>query len=72
MGLASDRTMNFLHGGPTPVYQTHPVYISGGNNPDGRNPAFIDILLSEAEDQAAVLRDYDSVAAAVVRMIGHR
>jgi hypothetical protein len=72
VGLATDRTMNFLYGGPTPVYQEHPVYISGGNNPDGRNPTFIDILLPEDIDQTAVLRDYDSVTPAVVRMVGGR
>ncbi len=72
VGLATNRTMNFLYGGPTPVYPDHPVYISGGNNPEGRNPAFIDILLPEDIDQTAVLRDYDNVTAAVVRMVGGR
>ena len=72
VGLATDRTMNFLYGGPTPVYQDHPGYISGGNNPDGRNPAFIDILLSEDIDQTAVLGDYDSVTAVTVQMVGGR
>jgi hypothetical protein len=72
VGLATDRSMNFLYGGPVPVHRVHPVYISGGNNPDGRNPAFIDILLPEDIDQTAVLSDYDSVNAAVVPMIGVR
>ncbi len=70
LGLATDRTMNFLFGGPAPVYPEHPVYLSGGNDPDGRNPAFIDILLPESVDQVAVLSDYDTITAAAVRMLG--
>ncbi len=72
MGLATDRTMNFLYGGPTPVYPGHPVYISGGNDPEGRNPAFIDILLPEDIDQISVLGAYDSATLAVVPTVGGR
>jgi hypothetical protein len=72
VGVATDRSMNFLYGGPVPVYRDHPVYISGGDNSGGRNPAFIDILLSEDIDQTAVLSGYDSVSVAVVPMVGVR
>jgi hypothetical protein len=72
VGLATDRSMNFLYGGPVPVYRDHPVYITGGNSPGGRNPAFIDILLPEDIDQTAVLSDYDSVTTAPVPMVGGR
>jgi hypothetical protein len=37
---------------------------------DGRNPAFIDILLLRHVDQAAVLGNYDDVTVAVVEMVG--
>jgi hypothetical protein len=72
VGLATDRTMNFLYGGPAPVYQDHPVFISGGNNPDGQNPAFIDILFPPTVDQVAVLSAYDDHTAATVSMVGGR
>ena len=59
VGLTSSRTMNFLYNGPMPVWQNHPVFISGGNY-DHSNPAFIDILLPNNIDQSGLLSDYDS------------
>jgi hypothetical protein len=73
VGLMTDRTMNFLFGGPAPVSPSHPVYINGGNYEQG-NPAFVDILAAEAVDQLRVLGDYDGQAGrlAVVPMVGGR
>ena len=70
VGLATDRTMTFLDGGPAPVHEEHPVFINGGNFDNG-NPAFIDILLPEEVDQVAVLGDYDADIGrlAVVQMV---
>jgi len=71
IGLASNRTMNFLHGGPAPAYREHPVFLSGGNYDYG-NPAFIDILLNVNIDQTAILGAYDGPSGrlAVVPMVG--
>jgi hypothetical protein len=70
VGLATDRSMTFLYGGPAPVHREHPVYITGGNFATG-NPAFMDILLPEAVDQVEVLGDYDADSGrlAVVPMV---
>jgi hypothetical protein len=71
VGLVSDRTMNFLFGGPMSVYKSHPIFISGGNYDFG-NPAFIDILLPEEKDQAKILNNHDAKKGlqATVPMVG--
>jgi hypothetical protein len=73
VGLATDRTMTFLYGGPVTVHASHPVFITGGDFERG-NPAFIDILLPEEEDQAEVLGDYDAGTGrlALVPMVSKR
>lgn len=58
VGLMSNRSMNFLYGGPNPVYKDHPVFISGGNFGYG-NPAFIDILWPNKKEQTEMLDKYD-------------
>ncbi|UCE18488.1 MAG: hypothetical protein JSV84_16810 [Gemmatimonadota bacterium] len=58
VGLTSNRTMNFIDGGPMPVRQDHRVFISGGNFSHG-NPNFIDILLPPSLKQKKVLSHYD-------------
>jgi len=71
VGLTSSRTMNFLYGGPMPVWQNHPAFISGGNFPYG-NPDFIDILCPHSIEQVQVLSKYDMTKniKPIVRMIG--
>jgi hypothetical protein len=71
VGLASERAMNFIHGGPAPVYREHPVFLSGGNYDYG-NPAFIDVLMPGDHNQVEILSDYDGPAGrlAVVPMVG--
>ena len=73
VGLMSNRSMNFLYGGPEPVRREfpHPIFIRGGNFDHG-NPAFIDILLPERMDQSKILDDYDNRKGklAVVPMVG--
>ena len=71
VGVASERAMDFIDGGPAPAFREHPVFFSGGNYDFG-NPAFIDVLLPEGLDQVAILSDYDGPAArlAVVPMVG--
>jgi len=71
VGLMSNRSMNFLYGGPEPVRKDHPVFIRGGNFEQG-NPAFIDLLLPEGTDQVRILNDYDGDKGklVVVPMVG--
>lgn len=71
VGLMSNRSMNFLYGGPEPVRRDHPVFIRGGNYDHG-NPAFIDILLPEKMDQRKILSNYraEEGRLAVAPMVG--
>ncbi|MCP4727792.1 MAG: hypothetical protein GY863_22330 [bacterium] len=72
IGLMSDRSMNFIDAGLTPVIKEGPpVFIKGGNYNYG-NPAFIDLLLGAEFDQAEILGNYDPTEGkrAVVPMVG--